>query len=81
MLDTTVNSDDDSQYFATPRKHNQSTTAKISHVPLRSCFMQCQQNITHNMTSKKLPPSGRSIIVLKMMVKVIEAHSVPNKEY
>ena len=58
MVDTNFTGDDYLQSFATSIKHNNNATSKIFRVPLRSYLMQFEHDITHKMTSQRLPPSG-----------------------
>ena len=60
-----VNFDDESHYFAIPRKHNHSATDHISNnnfsgqIMLVSDPINCQKNITTHVTHNKTPQSGR----------------------
>ena len=65
MLDTNVNVNDDSQYFATPRKHNQIDTEQIYQVLLGSDLPKCKQNIKTHMTRQKIPPSVKEYLCCK----------------
>ena len=64
-LDTNVTVDENSQFFATPRKNNHSTTEPSTQVLLVSDTLPYQQNTTTHMIHKKLPPSGKYYICFR----------------
>ena len=59
MLYTNFTVDDDSHYFATSIKHNNSSTVPRAQVALVHDTLKYQQNPTTNMKHQKLPLSGK----------------------
>ena len=79
MVDINVTVDGDYHSFANPRKNNHIATVLISQVTLEYVTLQCQHNTTTRMIRQKLPLSGNSIFVFKLMVNLTGQHSVPNQ--
>ena len=44
------------------RKHNRSATEQSFHLPLRSNLIQCQHDITPQMTYQKISPSRKEYL-------------------
>ena len=71
QVDTDVNNDDDSQYFATPQKRNHSATEicdtnnKTAQVQIKLNHHLCQLSPSTLPKSLKPPTSGKTIFVLK----------------